>query len=149
MDHRHRQYQQHEYAPTSMPVRLWAGGNEKMTILSSGNIGVGTNTPDEKLSVVGTVHAKAVKVDLVNLPDYVFDKSYQLPSLEDVKTYIDKNHHLPEMPSAKEAEKDGLNLGEMNKLLLKKVEELTLYLIKQDKTIQQQNKRIGKIEAIK
>ncbi len=94
-----------------------------------GKVGIGTDAPDQLLSVNGTIHSKEVKVDLVGWPDFVFKPVYKLPSLTEVKQYIDKNQHLPEIPSAHEAEKNGVNLGEMNKLLLKKVEELTLYII--------------------
>jgi hypothetical protein len=76
----------------------------------------------------------------------VFKKDYQLRPLSEVKTYIDQNQHLPEIPSAQEIAKDGLNLGEMNRLLVKKVEELTLYLIEQkeenNKTREAQGKQI-------
>lgn len=94
-----------------------------------GNVGIGTTTPDSKLAVNGTIHSKEVKVDMNSWPDYVFKPEYDLLPLNDVKTYIDKNQHLPDIPSAQEIAKDGLNLGEMNKLLVKKIEELTLYLI--------------------
>jgi hypothetical protein len=67
-----------------------------------------------------------------------------LPALSQVKEYIDKNHHLPDMPSAKEVKDNGLNLGEMNAILTKKVEELTLYLIEQNKRIEQLEARLGK-----
>jgi len=112
----------------------------------SGNVGIGTTAPQEKLHVVGNaavkgqVHANEVKVDLnVPGPDYVFEKDYQLTSLEEIKNYIDQNKHLPEVPSAKEMEKNGVQLGEMNMLLLKKIEELTLYVIelKKENVIQQ------------
>lgn len=97
----------------------------------SGNVGIGTTAPDAKLSVKGQIHAQEVKVDLNGAiaPDYVFDKDYKLPSLEEIQSYITTHKHLPEVPSAKEIEANGLNLGEMNLLLLKKVEELTLYVI--------------------
>ncbi|OKS87296.1 hypothetical protein RG47T_2755 [Mucilaginibacter polytrichastri] len=62
-------------------------------------------------------------------PDYIFNPSYHALNLSDIKAYIDKNHHLPEIPSAQEVAKSGINLGEMNTKLLKKIEELTLYLI--------------------
>jgi len=77
----------------------------------------------------GAVYAKKIYVQLTGFPDYVFNKDYQLMPLSSVKSYIDKNHHLPEMPTDKEVEAKGLDVGEMNKLLTKKVEELTLYLI--------------------
>jgi hypothetical protein len=100
---------------------------------TNGKVGIGTVHPDQKLTVNGTVHSKAVVVDDSILPDYVFNKTYALRPLSAVKTYIDLNHHLPEMPSAAEVAKNGQNLGEINNLLLKKVEELTLYMIEQDK----------------
>ncbi|MDN3580774.1 hypothetical protein [Mucilaginibacter flavus] len=110
----------------------WYYGND-LVIDGAGNIGIGTLTPKEALSVNGNIRSKQVKVEVVNWPDYVFTPDYQLPSLTDTKAYIDQNHHLPEIPSEVEVAKDGLNLGEMNRLLLKKVEELTLYLIEKDK----------------
>ena len=102
-----------------------------------GNVGIGTGLPDAKLAVKGTIHAEEVKVDLtVPAPDYVFEKNYNLPTLAEVEDYINQNKHLPEVPAAKEMEKNGVNLGEMNMLLLKKVEELTLYMIELKKEIE-------------
>ena len=109
--------------------------NLRMRILASGNVGIGTATPDQKLSVNGTVHSTVVLVDNTVIPDYVFDKTYALRPLSAVKAYIDLNHHLPEIPSAAEVAKNGQNLGEINTLLLKKVEELTLYMIEKDKQV--------------
>jgi hypothetical protein len=97
---------------------------------ASGQVGVGTITPDQKLTVKGKIHAEEVIIDLsVSGPDYVFEKSYDLKSLDEVKKYIDENKHLPEVPSAKEMEKDGVKVGEMEMILLKKIEEMTLYMI--------------------
>ncbi|MES2275318.1 MAG: hypothetical protein V4592_04800 [Bacteroidota bacterium] len=102
-----------------------------------GNIGIGTLAPDEKLTVYGKIHSQEVKVDLsVPGPDYVFEPTYKLPTLSEIKTFVDKNHHLPEIPSAAEMVKNGLDLGDMNTKLLKKVEELTLYLIEQQKQVE-------------
>ncbi len=99
-----------------------------------------------RVSADGVTYAKKIKVELTNWPDYVFKPAYSLMPLTDVKSYIDKNHHLPDMPSAAEVEKDGLNVGEMNKLLAKKVEELTLYLIE----LKQENQEIKKtIQSLK
>src|ERR1700744_4889483 len=113
-------------------------GSNKMVVMKGGNVGIGSTNPDQKLTVKGTIHSQEVIVDMNVLPDYVFKPAYHLPTLNEVKTYIDKNHHLPEMPSAEQVAKDGLSLGEMNAKLLKKVEELTLYLIEKDKELNNQ-----------
>jgi len=101
---------------------------------ASGNVGIGTaNTQGYKLAVNGSVIASSMTVKLfANWPDYVFKNDYALPALSSVKQYIGQNHHLPELPSDAEVAKNGINLGEMNKLLVKKVEELTLYMIEKD-----------------
>ena len=118
-----------------------------MKVQNNGNVGIGTAAPDAALTVKGTIHTNEVKVDLnVPGPDYVFEKDYPLMSLEETKAYIDANKHLPEVPSAKEMEKNGVQLGEMNLLLLKKLEELTLHLIEQQKTNQYQAKKIVELE---
>ncbi|WP_264536578.1 hypothetical protein [Flavobacterium sp. N1736] len=101
---------------------------------AAGNVGIGTEHPDAKLAVNGTIHSKEVKVDSnIPVPDYVFAKDYKLRSLQEVENYVNQNSHLPEIPSAKEFEKNGIQLAEMNMALLKKVEELTLYAIEQER----------------
>jgi hypothetical protein len=117
-----------------------------ITITNTGNVGIGTSNPQYPLDVYGTIHSKQIKVDLSGTPDYVFDKDYRLPTLTETEAYINQNHHLAEIPSADEITKNGLDLGEMNKLLLKKVEELTLYMIEKDKAENQQ-KEINKLQA--
>jgi len=110
-----------------------------MTIRLNGNVGIGTDDPGSyKLAVNGSINAAEVKVTAtIPGPDYVFEKDYKLPTLGEIESYITKNKHLPEVPSAKEMEENGLQLGEMNLLLLKKIEELTLYMIEQQKRIEQ------------
>jgi hypothetical protein len=107
--------------------------NSTLMINSSGNVGIGSLNPDQKLTVNGMVHATAAIVDNSIPADYVFNYNYYLRPLTEVKAFVYKNHHLPEVPSAAEIKKDGQNLGDMNMTLLKKVEELTLYMIAQDK----------------
>lgn len=111
------------------------GSNAVMVMsIVNGRVGIGTTDPDSKLSVNGLIHAKEVKIDLsFPAPDYVFDESYNLKSLAETAQYIKENKHLPDVPSAVTMAKEGINLSELNMALLKKVEELTLYLIEKDK----------------
>ena len=81
--------------------------------------------------------------------DFVFDNDYQLKSLQDVQDFITKNRHLPEIASAKEMEENGLELGKMDIKLLQKVEELTLYLIEQNKEIEALKKKVEDLERLK
>ena len=114
---------------TDHPVYVGTNTNQA-PLYVAGKVGIGTNSPDEKLTVNGTVHAKEVRVDLsVPGPDYVFEPDYELRSLEEIAQFIQNEKHLPEVPSAKEMESNGVELGDMNMLLLKKIEELTLHLI--------------------
>ncbi len=114
-----------------------ANGNSIFTLNGLGNAFLNGNmaigTPDSKgykLAVAGGMIAESVKVKLQSAwPDYIFNKDYKLLSLDDIEAYIKKNHHLPEMPSASDIEKTGLDLGIINTKLLQKIEELTLYII--------------------
>ncbi|MES2807007.1 MAG: hypothetical protein V4619_00170 [Bacteroidota bacterium] len=131
---------------------------ERLRIKYDGKVGIGTATPDEQLTVKGKIHAEEVRIDLnFPAPDYVFQRDYKLLNLDAVKAYIAEHRHLPEVPSAKKMEKEGINLSEMNMLLLKKIEELTLYVIQQkeenatiktelSKIKQQQDARIAALE---
>lgn len=107
-----------------------------------GNVGIGTLNPDQKLTVNGQVHATSVVVTSTVPADYVFNADYYLRPLADVKAFVDKNHHLPEVPAAADFKKDGQNLGEMNMALLRKVEELTLYMLEKDKQVLEQNEKM-------
>ncbi len=129
--------------------------NTQNIYYNTGNVGIGTTTPDEKLAVNGNIHTKEVRVDLNSWPDYVFTKEYKLLSLEKVKKYIEEKGHLPNVPSAKEVEKHGVKLGMMNAKLLEKIEELTLYILEQKKEIDFQNnqnarfqKRLTRLEEL-
>ncbi len=105
-----------------------------IAITGNGNIGINTTTPDYKLDVNGTIRAKEIKV-ATGWSDFVFDTNYDLPTLNEVEQYIAQHNHLPEIPSAAEVEENGISLGEMNAKLLQKIEELTLYVIEQNKKI--------------
>lgn len=122
---------------------LVSSGTNAMSIMNNGNVSIGPfSSPDYKLSVAGTIRSKEVIVETADWPDYVFKKSYELPSLDQVKTYIDQYGHLRELPSEQQIAKEGVNLGEMNKLLVKKIEELTLYLIENDKELKSQRHEV-------
>jgi len=113
----------------------------------NGMIGIGTNNPDQKLTVKGKIHTQEVLVDLNGAvaPDYVFEKyyqgqsalnsDYQMLDLKSLEAFLKQNHHLPEIPSAQKLKEDGLELKSMNLLLLQKIEELTLYTIEQQKQL--------------
>ena len=117
---------------------FYTGQTEKVRIQGNGNVGIGTTNPDSKLTVAGNIHAQEVKVTVNagQVPDYIFANNYKLKSLQEVEKYIKENNHLPEIPSAQEMEKNGLMLAEMNLNLLKKIEEMTLYIIEQNKSIE-------------
>ncbi|MFV1883187.1 MAG: hypothetical protein ACMZ7B_01660 [Balneola sp.] len=139
-----------------MPESVKAYDNLMVQYNSNGNVGIGTTNPDQKLTVKGKIHSEEVIVDLnVPGPDYVFEEDYDLTSLKELEAYIKANKHLPEIPSAKEMEANGIILGEMNMLLLKKIEELTLHAISQEKAIEHGQKtedelimRLGKQESM-
>ena len=126
--------------PTELTFRTSDGNNwpyTRMTIKPDGKVGIGTRSPDELLTVAGKIHTEAINVDLnVPGPDYVFEEDYELRTLEETEEYIQTHKHLPEIPSAKEMEEQGIDLVAMNMLLLKKVEELTLIVIDQNKRIE-------------
>lgn len=110
------------------------------------NIGIGTSSPTEKLSVNGRIRALEIKVETANWPDYVFEEGYLVRSLESLEDFIKENRHLPKIPLEAEVREEGIALGEMNKMLLKKIEELTLYLIEQNKRITKQSNKLELVE---
>jgi hypothetical protein len=141
------------------------GSNQyvKMELSHDGKLGIGFpgGTPcmpaSALLGVNGGIYAKSVKVELLNasncFPDYVFAKDYKLTSLDELEKFITINQHLPEIPTAKEVEANGINLAEMDVKLLQKIEELTLYMIEMKKgneilakENQELKKRVGKLE---
>lgn len=120
-------------------------GDGGKSYIKSGELGIGTTNPSEKLEVNGTIRSKEVKVEASPWPDYVFEPDYELASLEEIEKFIQSEKHLPEIPSAEEIEANGVQLGEMNMLLLKKIEELTLHQIEMMKIINQQQQKIDQL----
>lgn len=119
---------------------------ERMSIMPSGNVGIGTtNTNGWKLAVNGKIRAKEINVE-TGWSDFVFEKDYNLPTLKEVENYINEKGHLKDIPCAKEVEKNGILLGEMDSKLLQKIEELTLYTIQQEKKINEQKSNLKKQE---
>jgi hypothetical protein len=116
---------------------------------NSGNVLIGQLTQGNSaymLDVNGTARAKAIIVNTTGA-DFVFDHSYHLSSLSSLKKYIDRNHHLPEITSAKEMQANGLNVGDNQIKLLQKVEELTLYLIDKDNALKQEQDKNNQQET--
>lgn len=114
-----------------------------------GNVVIGTTDgKGYKLAVAGNMIAEKVKVKLQGgWPDYVFDKTYALPSLREVEQFIAEKGHLPNVPSAAEVKTQGIDVEDMNKTLLRKIEEVTLYLIELEKKVtalQEENKQLKK-----
>ena len=123
------------------------GSNRRITFWNEGgaefrgNVGIGTTAnPSYKLSVNGNIRSKEVVVE-IGWADYVFNKKYKLKPLIEVEKFIEQNKHLPGIPSAAEVEKNGLNLGDIQKKMMEKIEELTLYIIQLNKRIEELEKK--------
>lgn len=129
-----------------------------MTISKNGNVGIGTEVPyyAYKLDVNGDIRAKKIYVTntlqaneiIVKTTgaDFVFSDDYQLRPLSEVKAFIEENKHLPEIKSAREMQENGVSVNELQTQLLQKIEELTLYLIQQEQTIQELRQKLEQLE---
>ena len=100
-------------------------------------IGAGSGNPGNALEVNGIVRSKEVLVEITGWSDFVFEEDYKLMSLAEVEQFVKQHGHLPDVPSANEVEENGIGLGEMNALLLQKIEEMTLHLIEMEKRIKE------------
>lgn len=129
-----------------MPLHINPIGNNLILNTDAGNVGIGTRNPDQKLTVKGKIHAEDIIIDM-NVPaDYVFQKyfdgsssirpDYSMPDIREVEQFVKENKHLPEIPSGEDIQKKGVNIGDFQMKLLQKIEELTLYLIIQNKEIE-------------
>ncbi|MGB3076463.1 MAG: hypothetical protein WBB36_14135, partial [Chitinophagales bacterium] len=116
---------------TTGKVILRAAGTNTLYVSSNGTVGIGTDdTKGYKLGVDGGIICEELKVkNSTNWPDYVFEKDYQLKDIDEMQSFIKCNNHLPGIPSAAEMNEKGIDVGEMQKMLLQKVEELSLYVI--------------------
>jgi hypothetical protein len=117
-------------------MRIFCNSASKIFIAAAtGNVGIGTDNPTYKLSVLGNIRSTEVVVE-TGWADYVFDEKYVLPPLSEVEKFIKQNKHLPNIPTAAEIEKNGLFLGDTQKKMIEKIEELTLYVIDLKKEIE-------------
>lgn len=118
-----------------------------MTVTGAGNVVIGANNRQGyKLAVDGTIGARRVKVTQESWADYVFLPDYKLPSIEELERYVTSKGHLPGVPSAEEVKSNGVDLGDMNKILLEKVEELSLYIISLKKQLDAQQAQITALQ---
>jgi len=111
---------------------------ESFVVLGNGSVGIGTTAVNgAKLSVEGVIRARRVNVDAASIvwSDFVFESNYNLMDLMDLESFIVKNKHLPDVPSASEVKEKGIDLAQMDAILLQKIEELTLYIIDLEKKI--------------
>jgi len=135
-------------SPPALPEVSFAIVPSLMTD-GEGNVGIGAPAVlGQKLSVNGNIRAREIKVETANWPDYVFDQEYRVPSLEEVDEFIQKNKHLPGVPKAEIVENQGYSLNEMDKVLLKKIEEMTLQLIQLNETVKKQAVEIDKMRKL-
>lgn len=123
-----------------------SGGISYLTVTGSGFVGIGTTSPQELLSVNGIIKSKEVKVEGGIWPDYVFEESYSMLALPKVEAFIKANKHLPGIPNRQQVQEQGVGLGEMNRKLLEKIEEVTLILIENEKIRNQQADKIAEQE---
>lgn len=124
-------------------IKFFTATQCRLAITSTGNIGIGVINPQNKLDVDGVIRATEVKVE-TGWADFVFAKDYKLPTLQEVENHIKEHNHLPDIPSEIEVKENGVSLGEMQAKLLQKIEELTLYVIEQDKMIKEQGEKMNK-----
>jgi hypothetical protein len=129
-------------------LNFYTNNTKRLSILHDGSVGIGTaSTFGYKLAVNGTIGAKEVVAEISSRwPDFVFEEDYVLTDLSEVEQFVNENKHLPGIPSANELEETGVNLGNMQGKLLQKIEELTLYIIEQQKSIEKLTSRIDVLE---
>ena len=118
---------------------------ERLSILPNGNVGIGTLNPTQALAVNGTIRAKEVIVE-TGWADFVFEPTYRLRPLAEVERFIQTHHHLPDMAPAATIQQNGVGLSDVTTKLMQKVEELTLYMIAQEKKNDRQQHQIRQLQ---
>ena len=121
---------------TARALMFYTNTNTLCATMLDNRLGIGTSNPQYSLDVNGTIRAKEIRVETTGA-DFVFADDYQLRPLSEVKAFIAENKHLPEIQSAQEMQENGVSVSELQTRLLQKIEELTLYILQQDETIQE------------
>ena len=129
---------------SSQALDFYAGGSRRFTIATNGD-----GDLDGNLVVSKDIESRKIKVTATpgSVPDYVFKPDYKLRSLSELESYIKANSHLPNIPSAREVETNGQDVGDIQLKLLEKIEELTLYMIELEKTVKKQSEEIKELKA--
>ncbi len=134
----------HAYNENNIVERIRLDSHHNCWINNYANFGIGTDNPQYKLDVRGTIRANEIRVNTVSGADFVFSHNYGLRSLSEVKEFILEHQHLPEIPSANEMQQNGISINELQIQLLQKIEELTLYIIQQEERIKDLESRVIK-----
>jgi hypothetical protein len=141
-----RMYTASDVDNQELKVDINSNGN---SFFNGGNVGIGTTNPSATLTVKGNILASKIEVkndSEIPASDYVFYEDYNLRSLSEVEQFVKENKHLPEVPSAAEFKKNGYSVGEMDDILLRKVEELTLYMIDMKKKLDEKDAQIEELQ---
>ena len=131
-----------------MTANAFINGNARTGTL---NVGTSLNTPGYVARIGGKLICEEVKVKLISSgwPDYVFSEKYKLPTLQELRSFITKNKHLPNIPSAEEVEKNGIEVGDMQKRVMEKIEELTLYILQLEEKTQKLQAEIENLKSLR